>query len=233
MIDGLAALPEWVFDLVSPEAVRRRAALERHRVTVEASHEAQSWINRVWAESGTPAPHEPHLAAEMDQARAAKRDADALTFFAPIYAWCAGWSIDATRHALYVPYAALFLKWEAEYPLEWREAGTWSWSPWGTKEVILARFVRAGVPLNSQQSIADLVFTAVAREYRCKDWMYAPVARAVDGPGLRYRLRGLLDAEDPLVRLRAHFVLRVLDHPELHVRRFTWQRWLSIDDRPR
>lgn len=63
--------------------------------------------------------------------------------------------------------------------------------------------------------------------------MYAPVARAVDGPDLRYRLRGLLDTEDPLVRLRAEFVLRVLDHPELRVRRLTWQRWLAIDDRRR
>jgi hypothetical protein len=60
----------------------------------------------------------------LDQARAAKRDADALTFFAPIHAWSADWSIDATRHVQYAPYAVLFLEWEARYPLEWREAGT-------------------------------------------------------------------------------------------------------------
>jgi hypothetical protein len=166
----------------------------------------------------------------MDQARAAKRDADALTFFAPIDAWSADWSIDATRHAQYAPYAVLFLEWETRYPLEWREAGTWSRSPWGTKDAVLARFIRGGVPANSQQSIVDRLVAAVAREYRCKDWMYAPVARAVDGPDLRHRLSRLLDADDPLVRLRAEFVLNILDQPGLRVRRHTWQRWLAVDE---
>jgi hypothetical protein len=229
-IDGSTTAPEWVFDLVSPEADRRRAALDRHRTTLEDSHEAQRWINRVWEQAGTPAPQEAYLAAQMDQARAAKRDADALTFFAPISAWSADWSIDVSRHAQYAPYAVLFLEWEARYPLEWRGASTWSWSPWGTKEGILARFIRGGVPVNSRQFIADLVIAAITREYRCKDWMYAPLARAVDGPDLRHGLCRLLDGDDPLVRLRAAFVLHILDHPELRVRRHTWQRWLAVDD---
>jgi len=223
----------WIFDLVSSDAGRRRAALERHRVTLEASHEAQHWINRVWAKAGTPVPREAHLAAEMDQARAAKRDADALTFFAPINIWSVDWLIDATKHARYAPYAVLFLEWETMYPLEWREAGTWSWSPWGTKEFILARFIRGGVPANSQQSITDLVAAALAREYRCKDWMYAPLARAVDGACLRHRLSGLLDADDLLTRRRAAFVLQILEQPGLTVRRRTWQRWLAAQNASR
>jgi hypothetical protein len=50
-----ATAPEWVFDLVSPEADRRRAALERHRATLEDSHEAQSWIRHA-PQSVTPTP---------------------------------------------------------------------------------------------------------------------------------------------------------------------------------
>ncbi|HWH01490.1 MAG TPA: hypothetical protein VNV66_19755 [Pilimelia sp.] len=84
--------------------------------------------------------------------------------------------------------------------------------------------------VDRQHSIADLVVAAVARDYRAKDWMYAPLARAVDRPDLRRRLCGMLDAGHPLVRLRVQFVLHVLDHPEIRVRRHTWQRWLATDD---
>jgi len=217
----------WAFDLVSPEAARRRAALDRHRATMEASNEAQQWINRVWAEAGTPVPQGARLGAELDQALAAKRDADALTFFAPLGEWWADWPIDAVKHARYAAYAVLFLEWEAKYPLEWREAGSWSVSPWGTKESVLARFIRGGVPDEVKQPVADLVVVAVAREYRCKDWMYAAVAHRVDGSELRSGLARLLGAGDPLVRLRAEFVLDLLDQRRPRVRRTTWKRWLA------
>jgi hypothetical protein len=109
---------------VSPELFKHRItgrAVRRDR-WLSARHGANS-LNRVWAAAGTPVPQEVHLAAEMDQARAAKREADARTFFAPMYAWWAG-SIDPDTHARYAPYAVLFLEWEDRYPQEWREAGT-------------------------------------------------------------------------------------------------------------
>jgi hypothetical protein len=95
----------WVFDVVSSDPACRRAALDRYRVTLEAAHEAQHWINRVWALAGSPAPEQPHLAAEMDQARAAKRDADAQTFFAPLSHWWCGWNIDPLGHEEFAPHA--------------------------------------------------------------------------------------------------------------------------------
>jgi hypothetical protein len=59
--------------------------------------------------------------------------------------------------------------------------------------------------------------------------MFTPVARTVDSPDLRHTLTELLDADDPLVRLRAKFVLHILDEPGQRVRRNTWQCWLATD----
>jgi hypothetical protein len=97
------------------------------------------------------------------------------------------------------------------------------------KEGLVGRFIRGGVPENSQQSVENLVVAAVSREYRCKDWMYAPLARSVDGPSLRHRLAGSAVSQGPLTRLRSKFVLHVLNDPGLHVKRATWQRWLATD----
>jgi hypothetical protein len=193
------------------------AALERHRHACEAYLAANDWINRVWAAAGGPAPEQPHLAAEMDQARAAQRDAHDATFHGPISTW---WDFrtDASTYARLSPYAVLFLEWEA---------GTWLSSPWTAKELTLKKFARRGVPEVARQPITDLVVAALTREYRCKDWLYAPLARAVDGPALRDRLVDLRGAPDPLVRLRAEFVGYVLDRPNLNVTDRTWRRWLA------
>jgi hypothetical protein len=89
---------------------------------------------------------------------------------------------DQARHARYASYAVLFLDWETRFPDEWREAGKSSWSPWTAKEGILWRFTRYGVPVDVRPAMTDLVVAGVSRPYRCKDWMYASMARGVDGP---------------------------------------------------
>ncbi|HCT78030.1 MAG TPA: hypothetical protein DGG94_04075 [Micromonosporaceae bacterium] len=181
----------------------------------------------MWAQAGSLAPEQPNLAAEMDQAFAAKREADALTFFAPIRRWWNDGSNDPAWHEEFAPYAVLFLDWEAHFPDEWREAGSWGHSPWGAKEGVLRRLIRKGVPVNVKSSVEDLVVAAVTREYRCKDWMYAALVRLVDEPSLRDRLGSLLASEESLTKLRTEFVLHVLDSPGVRVKRATWQRWLA------
>jgi hypothetical protein len=57
--------------------------------------------------------------------------------------------------------------------------------------------------------------------------MYACLVRHVDGEGFRGRVASLLDADDPLVRLRARFVLHVAAHPAQRVKRASFQRWLG------
>lgn len=61
----------WVFDLIARDDLVRHRALVRHQALLTAASEANHWSNRVWAQAGTPMPVELHLAAEMDQARAA------------------------------------------------------------------------------------------------------------------------------------------------------------------
>ena len=101
----------------------------------------------------------------------------------------------------------------------------------GTKEVLLRRLDRVGVPEPVRPQICDLIVSALERPYRCKDWMYAPLVRHVldaDTPFVS-RIERLLDAEDPLVRLCAQFILYVARHPQQAVKRVSWQRWISSD----
>lgn len=88
-----AELPDdhgWVFDLVNADDGRRGLALARHRQLLEESAAALRWANRVWAKAGTPAPQEPHLAAEMDQARAAFRTAQGIAAVLAMVTWIGG-----------------------------------------------------------------------------------------------------------------------------------------------
>lgn len=129
------------------------------------------------------------------------------------------------RHDQWAPFAVLFLQWERRYPNEWTEANTWTTSRWTMKELLLRRLAEAGVPIGVRTDV-ELVGAAVAGPYRCKDWWYAQLARLVDGPRLRESIADPLGSVDPLPRLRARFLLHVLDHPGIAIRRHTWHRWL-------
>jgi hypothetical protein len=230
----LAKLPgnhSWVFDLIAPDDVVRRRALTRHQALLAGASEALHWSNRVWAQAGTPAPAEPHLAAEMDQARADFRWHHEQTILGPIGAFLDSEQSDSVARLRYAPYPVLYLRWEADYPQDWGAPDSWMWSPWGTKAVLLRRLDRIGVPEQVRPQICDLIVAALKRPYRCKDWMYARLVRHVldtDTPFVK-RIEALLDAEDPLVRLRARFILDVARHPPHAVKRVSWQRWLSSD----
>jgi hypothetical protein len=70
------------------------------------------------------------------------------------------------------------------------------WSPWGTKESLLRRLDRNGVPEPVRPQIADLVVSAIQRPYRCKDWMYARLVRHITGPPFLDRIKALCDVDD-------------------------------------
>lgn len=59
----------WTFNLIDPDEGVRRGALDRHRALLVAASEALARYNRIWAVTGMSARIEPHLAAELDQAR--------------------------------------------------------------------------------------------------------------------------------------------------------------------
>jgi hypothetical protein len=194
----------WVYGLVSPDAEVRRRTLTRHKALLAEAADALRRGNWYWAEarrrgwSGLPA--------------------QALEAYAEMRA-----HQDATIFGMTkIPeFAVVYLRWEVEFPDEWRDPAVTMWSPWSGKEGVLSRLGRDGVPDEFSEPVANLLDAVLRRPYRCKDWLYARVARQVD-----YRDR--LDALRPEQPLRAEFVRYVLDHPDLHVTRKTWGRWLDL-----
>jgi hypothetical protein len=57
--------------------------------------------------------------------------------------------------------------------------------------------------------------------------MYALLVRHAADAGFREEISALAGADDPLVRLRARFVLDLIEHPERTITRKTWRRWLD------
>ncbi|MFU8873427.1 hypothetical protein [Micromonospora sp. SL4-19] len=216
----------WMFDLVATDQVVRRRALARHQALVAAASEALDRWNALWAVERTAAPTQPHLVAEMDQASADRFWHRKRTIQGPIRAFLDSAPDDGVTEALWAPFAVLYLRWEADYPTEWGAPESWMWSPWGTKEVLLRRFERGGLPEGARPQIAELILSALGRPYRCKDWMYARLVRHLD-PSFLDRVAVLASADDPLVRLRAQFVLHAAQSRERRITRASWQRWLS------
>jgi hypothetical protein len=217
----------WVFDLIEPCAQRRRTALDRHRELLRAGRAVRDRCNALAVEATRRA--EPRLIAALDQARAEYDGIHQQTIFGPLGAFLEPPTDDPLDGdpARYAAYALLFLRWERHYPDEWREAGTLTWSPWTRKELVLKRFSDLGVSAGQQRDLADLLLGVVAGPYRCKDWWYAALARHVAGPRLRHGLALLRRGPDPLPRLRAEFLLDVLDQPTVRITRTTWRRWLA------
>jgi hypothetical protein len=219
--------PDWAFDLLSSVPHRRMAALTRHRELLRDASVALARMNAIWAEAGTPVPDQPHLVAARDQAQAAFDAARNGTIFGPIGGFVQGTHrANHHQHDRYAPFAVLFLQWERRHPKEWSEASTWTWSHWGTKELVLRRFAEAGIPAGVYSDAIGLVSAAVAGPYRCKDWRYAPLARLLDGPKLRAGIEHFLNHAELLPRQRAQFLLYMLDHPEIAIRRHTWRQWV-------
>jgi hypothetical protein len=91
-----------------------------------------------------------------------------------------------------LPYALLFLEWEARYPQEWKA--------WGTKQGLIRDVAVAGHDETVRTKLTDLVEIVVQRAYRCKDREYVRVARAVDSDDrVRFPLSGRL-APTPTTR---------------------------------
>ncbi|MFJ9705645.1 hypothetical protein [Streptomyces sp. NPDC101234] len=122
-----------------------------------------------------------------------------------------------------LPFALLFLEWEARYPREWTQHA----KAWGTKETLIRKLAVGGHGGVVRARLVDLVDLVVQRAYRCKDREYVRVARAVDGADLRDRLGRARRSDDPWAQLHAGYVLWLLDRPEVPNSRFVWRTWLA------
>ncbi|HYQ68933.1 hypothetical protein [Actinophytocola sp.] len=218
--------PSWVFELVSTDGRVRGRALARHQSLIKAALEANHWMNRVWAQAGTPAPEEPHLAAEMEQARAAHRHYMGQTILGLLSGF---WDRNPQIREQHAQFALLYLTWERRHPADWRAQASNAWSPWARKEDLLLGMAKDGIPAAVRPQMSDLIIDLVQHPYRCKDWLYAPLTRQLRNEEFNWRLRNLLAATDPMVRLRVEFLLCVADNPTLKIKRQTFAHWLAND----
>jgi hypothetical protein len=194
---GVPGADAWMFDLIAPDDVVRGRALARHQDLVARRSGVSHWP-----------------------------DGDRTIFWYLEALWHADPQGTAVR-VEHWPFVALYLRWEARFPDQWRSRKWNPWSPWSTKEGVLRQLGRYGVPAEAKREAADLLIDVVQRSYRCKDWVYPVLVRHVVDADFRDRLGVLAGADDPLVRLRARFLLHLADHPEHEIRRKTWLRWLD------
>jgi hypothetical protein len=221
---------EWLFGLVDVDPGRRLAALERQAGLIADWSGGLRRSNALWFQNGQSSDFSRSLrmASQYEQALADQNDAIGQTLHSVAGEFGRAWysDRDETESA---PYAVLYLRWEADFPEEWRAAAPWS--PWGLKQRILRGFVKVG-PLGWERALTDLVMGAVARRQRCEDHLYAALARHLDGPDLRSRLAEAGASADPIVRLRAGFVGAVLDDHDMAVSVASWKRWAAAAEVP-
>ncbi|MEU0559554.1 hypothetical protein [Dactylosporangium sp. NPDC006015] len=127
--------------------------------------------------------------------------------------------------------AVEFLTLEATDPQTWR-AGPWPWSPWTLKEQVLRTFMVLGAPPAAAASLRDLIVGATGRQHRCKDHRYWDLARTLDGSALRAQLLDAATDQAESTRLRARFVLWLLEHPQHRTDGRGWWQWLRTEGRP-
>ncbi|MBV2152738.1 hypothetical protein RZ50_007740 [Kitasatospora sp. SUK 42] len=213
----------WAFGLIADDPQERGPALVRLTEARRKVSEALARYNEtLWLAS--------HLGTEEQRHDSALRQAFQVYYQArrrslPDGLWEA---LDPGELATWpgLPYALLFLEWEAKYPQAW----TCHAKAWGTKQSLIRDLAAARLDEASRAKLTDLVEIVVHRAHRCKDREYARIARAVDGADLRDRLRRAAESDSPWARCQAGYVLWLLDRPDLPNSRHVWREWLAGRD---
>ena len=206
----------WAYGLIAPAPAERAVALDRLASARREVESARLWVNKTWL----PATRLRFTA--RDQAAAQKAYDEAASRCLPEALWSRQASGEINTWAG-LPFALLFLEWEARYPQEWTQHA----KAWGTKQSLIRRLATAHHDDQVRTKLVDLVDLAVQRPYRCKDREYVRAARAVDGDELRNRLHRAHRSGNSWAQLHAGYVLWLLDHPEVPNTRHVWRKWLA------
>ena len=184
-------------------------------------------MNALWWEAEkTWSPADPGLAASMARASAAHAAAISNTVHGVVGKFHAVRRAgDLEDYRRLSPYAVLFLRWEADFPEQWRTAGPWS--PWGLKKRVLRQFADMDVPELEAEEVAWLTLRAINRNQRCEDLGYVLVARSLDSPMLRAGIAAALHSPLPTVRLRASYVGWAMDNIQAPVTLASWRAWTA------
>jgi hypothetical protein len=219
----------WLFGLIDPDPAVRAAALRRREAYRSDWRDALDRCNAAyWANGGSfDFSDAPALGAARDQAQAAMWEARDRGFSGILEEFITEsrpfGRRDPTALRRLVPFAVLFLQWEVAYPQDWGSP----WPLWGAKKDVLRGLAGIEIPQDSRAVLVELVVAAVRREHRCEDRWFVLLARRLDGPELRNPVARCLDSPDPIVSLRAGFLLDVLADPSMPATVASWKRWLA------
>ena len=217
---GWADRLAWAHGLIATDPVERAAALVRHDSARADIWSARARLNAALRSTAALEPEaldrEPVLATARGAYEKAKNKC------LPEALWNRPFTESVSSRPR-LPFALLFLEWEARYPQEWTQHA----KAWGTKETLIRELAAGDHGEETKAKLVDLVDLAVQRAYRCKDREYVRVARAVDGDDLRGRLDKAHRSDDPWAQLHAGYVLWLLDRPEVPNTRHVWRTWLA------
>ncbi|MGG2460633.1 hypothetical protein ACO0M4_12580 [Streptomyces sp. RGM 3693] len=122
-----------------------------------------------------------------------------------------------------LPFALLFLEWEAKCPQEWTRHA----KAWGTKQSLLRDLAVDNHSEPVKAKLSELLDLVVQRPYRCKDREYVRICRVMDGNDLRARLTSAAESDNPWPQRHAGYILWLLDRPEVPNTRHVWRTWLA------
>ncbi|MFD8544548.1 hypothetical protein [Streptomyces sp. NPDC059649] len=210
----------WAFGLIADDPAARTAALAHLIEARRQVADALVRFNEMWRLTLPLGAEEQYQEPAFLEARRKYHRAQGRSL--PDGLWGGPASGDlATWPGL--PYALLFLEWEARYPQEWTQHA----KAWGTKQSLVRGMALAPQEDAIRAKLTDLVELVVRRAYRCKDREYVRVARAVDGADLRGRLHRAVDSDSPWARCQAGYVLWLLDHPDMPNTPHVWRAWVA------
>jgi len=212
--DGWRERLGWSCDLIADSSLVRQRAHVRLAEVRRRCHEALRSYNEVWNQ-----PTHPEYRSRLDCWVQSER------YLLPHALWNRPASVPLGTWAG-LPYALLYLTWEARYPDEWFAHA----KRWGTKKLLLNDLSRSigSLPPDARDQVMGLIVMAVRRDHRCEDVGYATLARTLDGPELRVRLKAMAAEQDETHRSRALYLLWLLDHPEAsRPKKSQWLSWLA------
>ncbi|MGV9705829.1 hypothetical protein [Streptomyces sp. NPDC003483] len=213
-IDGVGVWNErlgWAYGLIASDPAVRAVALVRLAAAEKDTRDALDRYNKTW-----------RWRYSLRRKAARRKYEEICKYSLPDALWDrpAGPDIVAWPG---LPYALLFLEWEARYPQEWTRHA----KAWGTKQGLIRDVAVAHHEETVRTKLADLIEIVVQRPYRCKDREYVRVARAVDSDDLRTRLKKAARSDNPWAQRHAGYVLWLLDRPQVPNTRHVWRTWLA------
>ncbi|MET7309821.1 hypothetical protein ABZS68_22745, partial [Streptomyces sp. NPDC005571] len=144
---------------VAPDDVVRGAALDRLDAARAEAQEALARYNQAWVQASRTGAEPLFCEPEIVAARELYDDAGSRCL--PEAMWFAPYA-DDIRMSPQLPFALLFLEWEARYPQE-RQVHA---KAWGTKQALIRRVAVGGRSDVITEKLIDLVELVVQRAYR-------------------------------------------------------------------